>query len=723
MKKEIKIKGMHCASCAVVIEKGLNKIEGVKANVNFASESAQVELSSMQKMEQVNNVIKSLGYEVISDKENEEKSKKKALDKMKKRVILTFILAIPLGVIAMGPMLGLVLPSMFDSVWIQLILASIIVLINYNFYINGFNAIIKARSANMDTLVSIGTGAAYIYSIVNLLLGNTMDLYFETTGLLLAFILLGEYFEAVAKHRTGSAIRKLLELRPKKATIIRNGKEVMVGVDEIVKGDVVIVKPGQKVPVDGIIISGSSTIDESMITGESLPVEKKKGDEVVGGTINKSGSFKFKAVKVGSGTFLSQVVKMVSEAQMSKAPVQRLADKISSIFVPLVVSVALFAGIVWLLSGQSFYFATKIFITVVIISCPCALGLATPTAIMVGTGKGAENGILFKNVEALEKINKTKYVVFDKTGTLTKGEPLVQKIIGFNGLKESDVLRITGGAEAQSEHPLAQAVMKELKEKKIHLAKVSKFNNVSGSGVTADYNSKKLIVGNESFMKEYSVKIEEAEEYIKEYQSKGMTVILTGLDKELIGLVAINDELKPTSKEAIRELQKQGYIVYMITGDNKATAENIAEQLGVENVFANVLPGDKAKKVKQLQKIGGVIMVGDGVNDAVALTQADVGIALGSGTDVAIESGDIVIVKNDVMDVSRAINLGRATFNKIKQNLFWAFFYNSAGIPIAAGVLYPFFGLLLNPIIAGLAMSFSSVSVVTNSLLLRAKKL
>lgn len=724
MKHTVKISGMHCTSCALGIEKSVKNLgPNFSAKVNFASETALIEAPDMEGINKIISLIKQSGYEVIMPKEHGGHEHSGDVNKMRNELILTLIFSLPLGVFSMGPMLGLKLPSILTNPILHLILATIIIVINKGFYIRGYNSVVKAKSASMDTLVALGTGSAYIYSLISIMLGSTMELYFETAGLLILFISLGEYLEAVAKKRAGDAIKKLLELSPKTALVLRNNKEEIVKIEDLIKGDIIIVKPGQKIPVDGIIVKGFSSVDESMITGESMPVDKTVGSEVIGGTINKNGTFNFKAVKIGSETMLNQIIKMVGEAQASKAPIQRLADKISSIFVPAVIVIALLSATIWLILGQTIYFSLRIFITILVISCPCALGLATPTAIMVGTGKGAKNGILIKDASSLEKIGKTKIVVFDKTGTLTKNRIVVNSIINFNKSIISEVLIIASSLEKNSEHPLAQAIMNKAKEEKLKTLTVSNFKNFEGNGIIGNIKGKEALVGNVGLMKKQGIKTELIEKQLKELQSLGDTVIIVAYNKIIIGLISLSDEIKDDALSAVTELKKMNYEVYMITGDNHKSAKTIAEKLGIDNVLAEVLPSEKADKIKQLQKKGNVVMVGDGVNDAVALTQADIGIAIGSGTDVAIEAGQIVLVKSKVEDVVKALKLSNMTLGKIKQNLFWAFFYNTVGIPIAAGILYPSFGILLNPVIAALAMSLSSVSVVTNSLLINAKKL
>lgn len=718
MKTKIKISGMHCASCASRIEKVLKKIDGVKkTSVNFGSKQAVIEHSKAISRPQLEKKIESLGYKT----KDIEKTQKKELLLLKRQFTISLIFSIPLLYVAMGSHIGLPIPDLINSnmALVQLILTIPIMAAGYQFYTRGFMTIVKTKSATMDTLVALGTGTAFVYSLfatVMIWLGNPSfkgSLYYETAGVLIAFILLGRYFEAKAKGKTSEAIKKLMGLQPKTATVIRNKKEIKIPVDEVKVDDIVLVKPGQKIPVDGVVTKGHSSVNEAMITGESIPVEKKKGDKVIGATINKTGSFRFKATKVGKDTALAQIIQLVEDAQSSKAPIQKLADKVSSIFVPTVIVLAILSFIIWLLVGKSFTFALSILVAVLIIACPCALGLATPTAVIVGTGKGARKGILIKSAEALQKTNEVKSIVFDKTGTLTNGKPEVTDVISLNNNKK-DVLKYAAIAEKDSEHPLGEAIVNAYKGK---IPSASSFKSVTGKGVKARYRGQTISLGNRALMK--GLKIPDD---MHELEEQGKTVMLVALNKKIIGLIAVADTIKENAKSAVARLQKKRD-VYMITGDNKRTADAIAKQLGMENVLAEVLPEDKSKEIKKLQKKHKVIMVGDGINDAPALTQADVGIAIGNGTDVAIESADIVLVKGDVRDVVKAIKLSGLTMKKIKQNLFWAFFYNSLGIPIAAGILYPFTGWLLSPIIAGAAMAFSSVSVVSNSLLLKNKKL
>lgn len=728
-KTTIQIEGMNCASCVATIERALKKKKGVNsAFVNLATKKSTIEFDSTKiSEEELKKTIENAGYKIFLKSKNKDEEKKvrdKETRNLKYRVIASIILALPLLYFAMGPHIGLSISSFIINhmALIQFLITTPIIIVGYEFYYKGFKSVIKAKTANMDTLVAIGTGSAYIYSIFAAINGNVEHLYFEVAGILIAFILLGRYLEAKAKGKTGEAIKKLMGLSAKTALVIRNGKEMEVSIDEVIVGDIVVVKPGQKIPVDGIVTDGYSSVDESMISGESIPIEKTIGSKVIGATINKTGSFNFKATKIGSETVLAQIIKMVEDAQGSKAPIQKIADVVASYFVPVVVSIAIISGIAWYFFG-GFAFALSIFVAVLIIACPCALGLATPTAIMVGTGKGAENGILFKNAQSLQLAQKINTVVFDKTGTLTKGKPQVTDIISFSKYKDKDLLLYAAVAEKNSEHPLGEAIVNYAKEKKLSLKNPEKFNSITGKGIEVQYNGLLIDLGNRKLMEEKNISYNNALKDIRTLETEGKTVMLIAINKELAGIVAVADILKEHSIEAIIALKSMGVESIMITGDNKRTAEAIAKQLGIKRVLAEVLPQDKAINVKILQEEGKkVAMVGDGINDAPALTQADIGIAIGSGTDVAIESGDIVLIKEDLRDVVVAMDLSRYTMKKIKQNLFWAFFYNVIGIPLAAGVLYPFSGFLLSPIIAGAAMAFSSVSVVTNSLSMKRYK-
>ncbi len=720
---------MHCQSCTTLLTKALQKNPAIKyCNVNLNTEKATVEFDETKTSEQaIIQTISSLGYgaKILSDDVNkqdyETKKKKQEITKLRNLVITSSFFAIPSVIIGMVMMwFGIEVP--FKNYIVFALATPVQFIIGYGIYRSAFGAL-KNKTANMDTLIAIGTSAAYFYSVYVTFFNPAGEQYFEAAAVLITFVMLGRYLEAIAKGKTSEAIKKLMNLSPKIATVIRNGKEQKIKVDEVIVGDIVIVKPGEKVPVDGIITEGESAIDESMITGESMPVEKKKNDLVIGATINKHGSFKFKATKVGANTTLALIVKLIEDAQGRKAPIQRFADKISAYFVPAVILISVIAFIIWyFVVGQTFEFSLIIAVSVLVIACPCALGLATPTAIMVGTGKGAEKGILIKGGDALETAHKLYAVVFDKTGTLTQGKPEVTDVIPANSsITEDEVLKLTAIVEQNSEHPLAQAIVNGAKEKYTSLDSVKNFKAIPGHGVEGFYKNKKLIVGKPGYVKEIC-NISKIEQKISELEEDGKTVVVTVWDNKLQGAIAIADTPRKDSVQAVKALQKNKIFVYMITGDNKRTAHAIAKQLGINHVIAEVLPQDKANHVKELQKRGKVAMVGDGINDSPALAQADIGIAIGSGTDVAMETGNIVLMNNNTLDVVRAINLSKITIKKIKQNMFWALFYNTLGIPIAAGVFYPFTGWLLSPIIAGGAMALSSVSVVVNTLLMKKKR-
>jgi len=640
------------------------------------------------------------------------------LRNLKVLVAFSLGLAVPTLIFTYFP----VLPYLPSSLWL-FILATPVQFIAGSRYYRGAWEAIKSRNANMDTLISIGTSAAWIYSTIATFHPSILpssELYYDTSAVIIALILLGRLFEDLAKGKASEAVRRLMDLQPRIARVIRGGSEVEVPVEQVEVGDLVIVRPGERIPVDGRVVEGYSSVDEKMITGEGLPVEKQVGDKVVGGTINRSGLLKIEALKVGADTFLSQIVRLVEEAQVAKAPIQRLADIVSSYFVPAVIIVAVASSILWIMLGQEFTFALKVFISVLIIACPCALGIATPTAIMVGTGKGAESGILIKGGEYLEKARKLDTIVFDKTGTLTVGEPSVTDIVAIPPYSQETVLRYAASAELGSEHPLGEAITRRARESGLELDEPKMFKAVPGKGVEATCNGRRILLGNNQFMDENGISTVKIDEAARNLQVEGKTVMLTAVDGELIGAVAVADILKADSKVAVEQLKSMGLEVIMLTGDNERTAKAIARQAGIENIIAEVLPQDKAEIIKKLQGEGKIVaMVGDGVNDAPALAQADVGIAIGGGTDIALETGGIVLVKNDLRDVVAAIQLSRRTVGKIKQNLFWAFFYNTAFIPVAAGLLYPTFRILLNPMFAAAAMAFSSVTVVANSLLLR----
>ncbi len=734
----IPVRGMTCASCVSAIEKAVTVLRGVsKASVNFATEKATVEYDpSATRLSEIKKAILEAGYEPLNVEQTETEDierefRQRETRTLQTKLIVSITLSLPLLYIAMGHMIGLPVPLLispeqnpFNFAVIQLLLTIPIAGAGYKFYTIGFPKLLKGHP-NMDSLIAIGTGAAIIYGIfatLQISSGNVQyaeNLYFETAGVIIALILLGKYLESMSKGKTSEAIKKMMGLQPKTALVIQDDKEIIIPVEEVEAGDLIIVKPGEKIPVDGKVIAGSTSVDESMLTGESIPVEKNPGNQVTGGTINKNGSIRFKATRVGKDTALAQIIKLVQDAQGSKAPISKLADVISGYFVPIVIAIAILSGAAWFITGQSTVFALTIFISVLIIACPCALGLATPTAIMVGTGRGAEQGVLIKGGESLEIAHKLNTIVFDKTGTITEGKPKVTDIVSAGKYKEDDILRWAASAEKPSEHPLGEAIIQGAEERNLALSEISNFQALPGRGIEGDIEGKKMLLGNLKLMDEKEIEVTLKKE-AGQLASQGKTPIYLAAEGKLEGLVAVADVVKESSAEAIRQLHGMGIEVAMITGDNKATAEAIARTVNIDIVLAEVLPGDKAKEVKKLQaqnkKVG---MVGDGVNDAPALAQADVGIAIGSGTDVAMESADIVLMKSDLMDVVTAIQLSKNTIRVIKQNLFWAFAYNTAGIPVAAGLLFIFGGPLINPIFAAAAMAFSSISVVTNALRLR----
>jgi len=721
------IPDMGSQHCAGIVEKSLRRVKGVtNVKINLLLNNAEIYFDKKEtNTEALLNAVKKAGYtpHIVEGKDIDKEEKDKEMRDLKKRFIISFLFSIPLLYLSMGYLIGLpIIPLReLQNGILQLALATPIMIAGLHIFSSGIRSL-KNLTPNMDALILIGVGAAFVYSFASVFFIEG-EYYFEVAGLLVTFILLGKYLEAVAKGKTSAAIKKLMGLQPKTAIVIRRGKEMKIAIEDVIVGDIVIVKPGQKIPVDGIVASGHSSVDESMITGESIPVEKKKRDIVIGATINKTGSFQFKATKVGSETALAQIIKLVQEAQGSKAPIQRLADQVSAYFVPAVVIIAVISFIVWYFLGMGFAFALTIFVAVLIIACPCALGLATPTAVMVGTGLGAEHGILIKSADALETAHKLDTIVFDKTGTLTKGEPEVTDIVVINGFKEKEVLLYAAIAEKNSEHPLGEAIVNKAKQQKIKIADPKKFQSITGKGIEALYKNKNIYLGNNKLFSSKNISVKSLEKQKQNLEKHGKTVMIISINKKAAGLIAVADTLKEQSVNAISALKKMGIETAMLTGDNKTTGEAIGRQVGIDTVFAEVLPKDKAAYIKKLQKKGKkVAMVGDGINDAPALTQADIGIAIGSGTDVAMESGNIVLVKDDLRDVVLAIDLSGYTMKKIKQNLFWAFFYNIVGIPVAAGVLYPFTGWLLSPIIAGAAMAFSSVSVVSNSLLMKRYK-
>lgn len=736
--KTLKIEGMTCAACAKAVERVSKKIDGVdSANVNFATEKLNISYDANKvKVQDIQKAIEKAGYKAVEEESvDTDKIKKEQESKaLWRRFVVSGIFTIPLLIVSMGHMFGLHLPSIIDPMHnplnfalLQLILTIPVIYEGRRFYKVGFRAI-KMKNPNMDSLISIGSLAAFLYGIFAIYqiskgkMEYSKDLYFESAAVILTLITLGKYLESITKGKTSEAIKKLMGLSPKTATIIRNGKETIINIDEVIVEDIIVVKPGEKLPVDGEVVEGSTSIDESMLTGESIPVEKNIGDRVIGASINKNGYIKYKATKVGKDTALAQIIKLVEEAQGSKAPIAKLADIISGYFVPIVISLAFISALVWYFAGETPIFALTIFISVLVIACPCALGLATPTAIMVGTGKGAEHGVLIKSGEALEAAHKIDTIVFDKTGTITEGKPKVTDII-TKDIEEKELLALAASAEKASEHPLGEAIVKSAEEKKLEFKEVKNFSAIAGKGIKVIIEEKALLLGNKKLMVEQHIDLEELEEVSIKLAEHGKTPMFIAVDGKIKGIIAVADTVKESSKRAIDRLHKMNIQVAMLTGDNKRTAEAIAREVGIDLVISEVLPEDKANEVKKLQEQGKkVAMVGDGINDAPALAMADIGIAIGSGTDVAIESADIVLMRSDLMDVPTAIDLSKKTIRNIKENLFWAFGYNTLGIPIAMGVWYAFGGKLLNPMIAALAMSFSSVSVLLNALRLKTFK-
>jgi Cu+-exporting ATPase len=737
----IPIGGMTCAACAQRVEKAIAKMEGItKVSVNLATEKATVEYDSqIVRLSAIKQSIEKAGYKALEIDKNTVDEDKLRKEKEIKTLWTKFIIAtafgIPLLYFAMVPMLSwwpfpvpmslnpMLFPLRFAL--LQITLVTPIIIAGYKFYTVGFKALLQ-RSPNMDSLVAIGTSAAIIFSLYNtyrILNGDFIaveSLYYETAGVIIALILLGKSLEAVSKGKTSEAIKKLMGLAPKTAIVIEGDKEVEVPIDEVQIGDIILVKPGEKIPVDGVVLEGNTSIDEAMLTGESMPVDKKAGDKVFAASINKNGMIKFKATKVGSDTALAQIIKLVEDAQGSKAPIAQMADIVSGYFVPIVCTIAILAFLAWFLTGQSLAFSLTIFISVIVIACPCALGLATPTAIMVGTGKGAENGILIKGGEALETTHKINTIVFDKTGTITEGKPEVTDIITISGVTRERLLQIAASGEKGSEHPLGEAIVRGAQKEQLEFKKVDQFEAIPGHGIEVVIDGIKVLIGNKKLMDNRNIALNELTSKSDALASEGKTPMYIAMENKIAGIIAVADVVKESSAKAIKKLQSMGIEVAMITGDNRKTAEAIAKQVGIDRVLAEVLPQDKSNEVKKLQAEGKkVCMVGDGINDAPALVQADIGIAIGSGTDVAMESADIVLMRSDLMDVPTAIHLSKSTIRNIKQNLFWAFGYNVAGIPIAAGILYLFGGPLLNPIFAAAAMAFSSVSVVTNALRLK----
>ena len=744
-KKEYKLSGMTCAACAMTVEMAVKDLETVEdVSVNLATERLSLLPKAGFDSQQVLDAVAEAGYQAEekgkdrpSDVSEEAAIKAQELERKKQQLLILLTTALPLLYISMGSMVGLPLPSFLDHmahplvfVLSQLLLTLPAVWIGRGFYQRGFRNLIK-RHPNMDSLIAVGISAAFLYSLYSVsqvFLGHhafVHQLYFESVAVIIALVLLGKYLESSAKGKTSQAIQSLLELVPSQATVIRYGEAVTIDTEDIRVGDIIRIKPGERMPVDGLVMEGQTFVDESMMTGESVPIEKKVGDTITSATINQNGSIDYQATRVGSDTTLAQIVRLVEEAQGSKAPIAALADKISLYFVPIVLSLATLSALGWyFLAGESLSFSLSIFIAVLVIACPCALGLATPTAIMVGTGKGAENGILIKSGQALEAAYQLDTIVLDKTGTITVGKPSLTDLLPLSAFNRSDLLQLIASAEQHSEHPLAQAILEAAQQEELDLLPVSHFEAMVGRGLSAQVEGKQLLVGNESLMKEKNIDSSVFQEQLLELSQEGKTAMFVAVDGQLAGILAVADEMKSSSLKAVQELQSMGLEVIMLTGDREETATAIAQKAGIQKVIAGVLPDGKATAIKNLQEAGKKLaMVGDGINDAPALVQADVGIAIGSGADVAIESADVVLMHSDLQDVVKAIKLSQATIRNIKENLFWAFAYNTLGIPIAMGLLHLFGGPLLNPMLAGLAMSLSSVSVVANALRLGRFKL
>ena len=737
-KKEYKLSGMTCAACAMTVEMAVKDLETVEdVSVNLATERLSLVPKEGFDSQQVLDAVAEAGYQAeekgkdrLSHVSEEATMKAKELERKKQELLILLLTSLPLLYISMGSMIGLPLPSFLDHmahplvfVLSQLLLTLPAVWIGRGFYQRGFRNLIK-RHPNMDSLIAVGTGAAFFYSLYSVgqvFLGYhafVHQLYFESVAVIIALVLLGKYLESSAKGRTSQAIQSLLELVPSQATVIRYGEAVTIDTEDIRVGDIIRIKPGERMPVDGLVTEGQTFVDESMMTGESVPIEKKVGDTITSATINQNGSIDYQATRVGSDTTLAQIVRLVEEAQGSKAPIAALADKISLYFVPIVLSLATLSALGWyFLAGESLSFSLSIFIAVLVIACPCALGLATPTAIMVGTGKGAENGILIKSGQALEAAYQLVTIVLDKTGTITVGKPSLTDLLPLGAFNRSDLLQLIASAEQHSEHPLAQAILEAAEEEGLDLLPVSHFEAIVGRGLAAQVEDRQLLVGNESLMKEKHIDSSAFQAQLLQLSQEGKTAMFVAIDGQLAGILAVADEMKSSSLSAVQELQSLGLEVIMLTGDREETATAIAQKAGIQKVIAGVLPDGKVAAIKNLQEAGKKLaMVGDGINDAPALVQADVGIAIGSGADVAIESADVVLMHSDLQDVVKAIKLSQATIRNIKENLFWAFAYNTLGIPIAMGLLHLFGGPLLNPMLAGLAMSLSSVSVVANAL-------
>ncbi len=743
---------MHCASCAVNIEGALEKKAGIKsASVNFASEKLYLEFNKAEiSIAEIRKIIKNLGYDAIEEnfesslaategsaetiiRRQEKETTRQGMvtdgsfKKLKRRFILTLIFSLPIIYMVMGEMIGLPIPEVFQKygIVIQFILTTAVIIFCINIWISGFKKMLR-WAPNMDSLIFIGTAVAYFYSLtvsilISLGIKAEAHLYYESAALILVFISLGKYLESMTKGKTGEAIKKLIGLQPREATVIKGKQAVKVHITQVKTGDVILVKPGEKIPVDGIVVGGYSGVDEKAVTGEGIPVEKRKDDMVIGATINKTGVLKFRATRVGKDTMLAQIVKIVEKAMGSKAPIQLIADKASFYFVPSVIGIAVLSFAIWFLLGQPLAFSLTVFVAVLIIACPCALGLATPTAVMMGTGLAAKSGVLIKSGKALEVARDLDIVIFDKTGTLTKGKPSVTDVIGIKkDVNKNLILQIASSVEKNSEHPLAQAIIDKAKKDQIDILEVENFQAIPGCGVSAELKGKKILLGTKKLMAENQIDTKSVEEQIVFLENQGKTVMALAEEKHIIAIIAVADTLKKFSRKAVTALHKMGKKVAIITGDNYRVGRAIARQVGIDVVLAEVMPQEKSEEIKKLQSEGNIVaMIGDGINDAPALAQADLGIALGSGTDVAMETGDIVLIKDDLRDVITAIDLSRYTLKKIKQNLFFAFFYNIVGIPVAAGILYSFTGWLLNPALAAAAMAFSSVSVVTNALTMK----
>ena len=739
------ISGMTCAACSSAVERVTRKLDGVmESNVNLTTALLTITYDEAKLTPE--DIIKKVdragfGAELYIEKNKEEKkeeeeSLEESVRKTKRHLLCNIILAVPLLYICLGHMLPIEmpLPAFMDMhehpltfALVQMILTIIILVNGRKFYIVGFKSLFKGHP-NMDSLVAIGTGSAFLYSFI-MTLGIPSNptcahnLYYESAAVVVTLVMLGKYMEGRSKGKTSEAIRKLMELAPDTAIVLRNGEQMEVSVEQVAQGELVLVKPGSRIPLDGIVAEGSTSVDESMLTGESIPVEKGIGDEMIGGSVNYHGAVTMKVTHVGADTTLAKIVKMMEDAQGKKAPISKLADTVAGYFVPAVMTIAVIAALVWTILGQDLTFVLTIFVSVLVIACPCALGLATPTAIMVGTGLGANHGILIKSGEALEICHKVNAVVLDKTGTITEGKPAITKLVSHD-MEEDRLLQIAASCEQVSEHPLGQAIVNGARERGIELEKVTEFQSITGQGIEAVLDGKTYYIGNRKLCEAQQIDFAEYEAEAVEVANKGQTPMFVGCDGNVIGIVGVADTLKATSAEAIRRIKEQGIEVYMLTGDNRRTADYIGKQVGVDHVIAEVLPNDKASVVESLQKEGKcVMMVGDGINDAPALVQADVGVAIGSGSDIALDSSDVVLMKSDLRDVYKAIKLSKATIRNIKQNLFWAFFYNACGIPLAAGILFPINGMLLSPIIGGFAMSCSSVCVVSNALRLRKMKL